>query len=438
MKPRPIAYECGRPINYSITVLVYGFAVPACACIAFAISPIAVMCYLLSLLTVINYRMSRDVLYPAFVFCAIWLIAATVYLLCPFEIDPLTWTTCAFFVFGALCFSLGCILGDRALITNRNRWFIQETTNSLPRRLLLIYSCLTLPLFVRDTIRLAGGFSFSPQFIISARDAIIATNISGEARYSSMLVSTAPMVSILCAWLLLIEDKSRILKGIAVTVVFIMCLLSTGRNMFLQFLIGWIVIVFLRAQDRSFAAMKKKGLVVLISVVALLSVLSLITKQATQGDNALQVTGTMTVEYIAGPLAAFNFEMNHFSEMYQGDDQSKSFVRVPFPTNVFTFYQDYYTNWGASGCFLALLVVGFVHGRLFYTSIHGNRVAVLFMIYLYYALALSIFSDAYSLASRHVEVIGYAVFYFWVLRNIPRVSLHIELFKYDLRVNRPS
>ena len=423
--PQPIAYNCSRLSNHSIAVLAYGFAATACACIAFVISPIAVLCYFLSLLTVINYWMSRDVLYPAFVFCAIWLIAATVYLLCPFEIDPLTWTSCAFFAFGALCFSLGCILGDRALITNRNSWFTQKTTNSLPRRLLLIYSCLTLPLFLRDTIRLAGGFSFSPQFIISVRDAIMTTTSRGETLFSSKLVSTAPMVSILCAWLFLMEDKSRILKGIAVAIVFMMCLLSTGRSMFLQFFVGWFVIAFLRAQDRSFAAMKKKGLVVIMSVVAFLTVMTLITKHATQGDNAIQVAGTMTVEYIAGPLAAFNYEIYHVSEMsqYEGEIAHGSVASVPFPVNVYTLYQNYYMAWGAIGCFLVVLVVGFVHGRLFYASIHGNRVAVFFMVYLYYAIALSIFTDAYSNAVRHVEVIGYAICYFWLLRKLPQVSL---------------
>ena len=58
-------------------------------------------------------------LYPAFVFRSIWPTAATLYLLYPFEIDLLTWISCTFFVFGALCSSLDCILEDRAFIESK-------------------------------------------------------------------------------------------------------------------------------------------------------------------------------------------------------------------------------------------------------------------------------------------------------------------------------
>ncbi|HWE86991.1 MAG TPA: O-antigen polymerase [Terracidiphilus sp.] len=361
-------------------------------------------------------------LHPAFLFCGLWCSVAVLYLFCPVTIDSLSWSACALCAGGAFCFSLGCVLGNRGVVRNRALWFVHRTTNPQPRRILLVYSLFTLPLFVRDTARMAGGFAFSAQFIISARDALIAAP-PGQTAYSNMMVSTAPMISILCAWLFLMEEDSRVLKSVAVVQVLIMCLLSTGRNMLLQFLVGWAVIAFLRVPNRNILAIKGRGVAIVLGVVTLLTVITLVTKRETQGGDAVQVAGDLTVEYIAGPLAALSFGMDHVGNMTQGTDPHGPVVNVPFPTNVYTFYQNYYIVSGVTGCLLVAFLIGAVNGGIFHAAICGNRVAAFFMAYIYYALALSIFSDAYGLVLRHVEVIAYAALYFGVLRWLPPVLL---------------
>lgn len=409
----------GATYKVYIACLILGFAL--LGILAVTHSAIATLCYLLLVLSSLNYWIGRDVLYPAFVFCVIWLVAATLFLLCPVEIDPLSRNACGLLAFGALCFSFGSVIGNRPLVNGQRPWFAESATNPQPRRLLLLYSCLTVPLFVHDTIRLAGGFSFSQQFIISARDALLASSSPGESLYSNKVVSTAPMISILCAWIFLMEDRSRLIKGIAVAIVFVMCILSTGRSMLLQFIVGWVVIAFCRSRNRSLAAMRRKGAAVGISAVVLLTLITLVTKHETQGQDALQAAGTLTVEYIAGPIAAFDYGVHNVKKMDQRNDPHGPFVEVPFATNVYTFYQNYYIRAGGFGCFLLALLIGVVHGRVFYACTHGNRFALFIMAYLDYALVLSIFTDAYSLLLRHVEVIGYAVLYFGILRKLPRV-----------------
>ena len=384
-------------------------------------SPIAALFTILLFLLVVNYWLSRDVLYPAFVFCSIWLIATGVHIVSPIVIDPPSWSAVAIFVGGAGAFTIGCAVGNRPLIRNQASW-VAQTINPQPRRLLLLYSILTLPLFFLDTVRLAGGFSLSSQFMISARDALIDAP-ANQPPYSNKIISSAPIVSILCAWLFLMEEESRIFKSIAVILALSMCVLGTGRNMLLQFLVGWLVIAFFRSPNRSLGFVKGKAIALVLVVVALLMSVSLITKRETQDADALRAARDIAITDIAESIPAFSYGMTHPDVLRQGDSAHGTFVSVPLPTNVYTFYQNVYLRSGALGCLSMSFLVGLAHGVLFSAARRGNRVALFCLAYLFYALALSIFTDAYGLILRHVEVIAYAICYFGFLRQLPRMTL---------------
>ncbi len=376
----------------------------------------------LTLLAMVNYALKADILYPAFVFCVVWDLAATVSVVSPVDIDPLSWRAFTIFAGGALCLSLGCALGDRALNKYGRAAFTSETRNSQPRRILLLYSLVMLLLFARDTARLGGGFSFSPQFFIAARDAIVDAATYGESVYSSRILSTAPMISILTAWIMLMEEPRKSLKAVAVVIAVIMGILSTGRVMLLQFFCGWMVIKLLKRPDRSLHAMGPIAISLTLALLVVMTGLTLLTKRDTQTDDALRVATNLTAVYLSGPLAAFDYGTFHPAEV-QSTSVIEPIVLVPLPVNVYTMYKPYYLRFGMAGCFLVMLLAGLIHGGLFHASSENNHVAAFFMAYLYFALTISLLSDTYGLWVRHLEVVIFAVLYFGFIRKAPHIAI---------------
>jgi len=379
---------------------------------ASTISPLAALSTTLLILTVLNYWFTRDVLYPGFLFCLVWLAATVGYLLFPGLIAPLGWRAAIIFASGATLMSLGCILGNRPLFKRSvTEVSPQLTPNPLSGRLLLIYVAIICPFFFLDTVRLAGGFEWSPMFFIRARDAIVAVHRASDApAYSNRILSTAPMTSILTVWILMLGHHSRRAIYCSVAIASFMCILTTGRTGTLQLLCGCAVIVALKRQDRSVAAMRTKLVLIATGVLLLFTATTLLTKRETQGDDMLAAASTMTMSYIAGPLAAFDFGIHHFEESEHLD----AFVGVPFYTNVYTAYRTYYLL-VRDLCSIPFLLFGAVHGILYHAAVRGRRIASFLMAYLYYALVLSPFADAYGLAIRHLQVLGIAVICFWLM-----------------------
>jgi hypothetical protein len=138
-------------------------------------SPVAVLLLGLLALSYFNYIVgSRDVLYPAFTFTAIWTAVVTVYLTCPINIRPLGWKTVGILLGGTTFFSIGSLIGNRPfrLKGYQDRKNEERTYRDNPqaRLVLLAYTILAIPWIVRDAQSLVGGGSFfSPGYFIKLR-----------------------------------------------------------------------------------------------------------------------------------------------------------------------------------------------------------------------------------------------------------------------------
>jgi oligosaccharide repeat unit polymerase len=403
-----------RNIHFAITIFVLAALLPA----TLPISPLAVLTIILLMLTILNYWISKDVLYPGFLFCLIWLSAASGYLLYPGEINPLGWRAAGTFIAGAMFLSIGCILGNRPLFRRSIPDFHAiRSTSATFGLLLLAYVAIICPFFFLDTVRLAGGFEWSPLFFIRARDAIVEVHRASDTpAYSNRILSTAPMTAILATWILMLGNHSRLTKVTCTAIALFMSILTTGRTGLLQLLCGCAVIILLRMRDRSFTAMRRTIALLAGGTLVLLTCITLLTKRETQGNDMMAAASTMTMSYIAGPLAAFDFGIHHFEQSQHLD----SFVSVPFYTNVYTAYRTYYLLLG-NLCSVPFLLFGAVHGFLYNGAVRGRKIAQFLMAYLYYALILSPFADAYGLALRHVEVMGIAIACFIIAPKFSRL-----------------
>lgn len=409
-------------------------------------TPATVLLLALLALSVVNYYLgSRDILYPAFTFTAVWSMAVAVYCFYPMEIDRISWSTLSVFLGGAGSFSVGSLVGNRPLTRQTPRYPKRPTSewqdNPQARIVLLVYSLLVFPLFAFDTVRIGGAISLSPTFFINLRENIIASSMDNVSTvYSNKIISTAPMITVLTLFVLVMEEKRRWTIWICALCVVAYSLLMTGRGLFMQMLCGWTLLAVMKSKDRRLGKMSKKLLIPALIAVALMSLMTLLTKLDTQGSDGLEVAGTLTVKYVTGPIAGFDYLVRH-PNMFKGQSVStleevltplskllgfryeappvvQPSVSIPFPTNLYTCYGPYYEDFGLTGCLVAFALFGVVEGHVFYGAIHGSRVSAFILAYLSYALMLSIFGDSYHLLVRYLYVGCYSLAYFCVLSRI--------------------
>jgi oligosaccharide repeat unit polymerase len=415
-------------------------------------SSAALMLFCLVGLTGVNYLIGgRDVLYPAFIFCATWSLATAVYLLCPLEIDNLVWKTVLIFVGGAICFTLGSVIGNRPLAKRKVVLFANPASSRLGVRLLLLYCLIVLPFVVLDTARLAGQSIFSPEFFIASKEAF--TN--SDTLHRSKILSSASVIAVHTAWLLLLEGERKLLVLLGGCSAAIMCLLGGTRGTLLPLIAGCLVVVLFRQSNRTLRAVGMKIAVVAVAVVLLMTLLSLVIKKETQGANGIQVAVNMSTAYVAGPLAAFNYQVTHpaafkdqpwntltqlVSPLVKGGvinvtlpPVNEDFINIPFPFNVFTIYKPYYHDLGIIGCMVVLFLLGFIYGFIFRATVRGNRMALFLFAALTEPLVMSIFHDPFNYRlTIFVFTLGFALFYFQVLRRLPRLKFqHSHLVKFS-------
>lgn len=397
------------------------------------------------LLVVLNYWAGRcNVLYPPFVFCAVWCVATSVYLNCPVAIDELDYKTIGILVGGAACLSIGALIGRIAFSTSAPVWFSQRVRNTQWGELLLLYCLFMVPIFFYETLRLVGHFNFSPEFLIAVKAHVVDSLSEGDALYGNKLVRSAPMVSILTAWLFVVEARKKLLVIVAITISIIFCVLTAGRSGFLMLICGIFVLVIFRRPNRTFSAVFRRIAVISTLGVVVMTLFTLLVKQETQTEDGLKVASTMTAVYIAGPLAGFNYRVLHPGE-FEGQPHStfaavllpltgtglfhlrpmpvfEDFVQVPFPINVFTFYKPYYQDFGVAGCLVLPFAIGFLSSFVFEASMRGNQVALFLLCVNIYIFAYSTFTTLNQFA-LYAYTAAYAVSYFGLLSRLPIVRL---------------
>jgi oligosaccharide repeat unit polymerase len=407
---------------------------------------------LTSLLAGANYRLTNDVLYPGFLISTVWALAAFVYVFCPLALDAISWKTVIICSGSLWFFSMGCFLGtrvrfDRASAGSNN---LLRRTNSVAIFLLILYSLATVPLFMRDTARLANTpFELSPQFFIEARGAVVESLVDETRAYSSVVVSSAPLLAIFTCFVTLIEEKSRLLRALSVSIAVFLAILTTGRVALLLLFCGWFLIALIGKSDRRMTAIGRRLTYTGLAVILALTSVSLLTKAETQSDSGDQLTlaTQLSIAYIAGPIAAFDHLVRHesvfqeqqnntFADLfapasrtfglgYQSPPTVEPWVTVPIPVNVYTSFKPYYHDFGVLGCFFAFGFIGCMHGALFRAANHGSRAALFFLAGISYALIFSPFTDAYHHIFHYVYLSGYACLYFVFLKRLPDLRFRV-------------
>lgn len=396
----------------------------------------------------INYLVGgRDVLYPAFTYTAIWTIVAAAYVFCPIEVDRIGWRTVVIFLAGGASFSAGAILGNRPLFPAKGADIsaldrVTETDNPQSRNVLLACTILLTLIFVLLIIRIAGGISsINLQFLLRLNAP--GSPLEDAGSFTTAVTGSGGLLPVLTLWVLVMEEKRRWMIIICGVCVVIFPLFVTQRGLVMTAFCGCITLFLLKRRDRSFERMAAPLSLSGLGIVGIMVLMSL-TKFWTQTPGGFSPTAGAWM-YVTGPLAAFDYAVYH-PEAYEGQPAAvfaqvltplshlhlvryqpwleatgsglDRFVFVPFPANVYTAYKPYYEDFGPIGCFASFIFIGFIEGYLFYRAVRGSKLAVFFLAYLSSALMFSTFDDNYHGFSRHLNILIFAVGYFWIMSRI--------------------
>jgi oligosaccharide repeat unit polymerase len=386
------------------------------------------------LLTVLNYRAHRSVLYPPFIFCAMWLLDLLVFRLGLIEINPLHGNTLAIVAAGAASFSIGGFLAGlapRALLRTHLCLFSpkpQKVSESF-RTILMICLLCGLPVMSYQTLKLSqsqgGGFS-----LMQARVATIEAYQNGDASGSFSDVFTR--IALVTPFLFAIEKKDR--KFWVVTVgAFIVCILSTGRGILLSLISGLSAIYILQTKQESLRG-AMRFLRWPMALFATLWIGLIFTNKDTEEmtGGVAGIATSFVLSYIAGPLAAFDgvvqrpadyimtashlfqFPLRLAAALHLITDYARpplidSFVQVPFPMNVYTVFKFSFLELGIIGTIVLMLFVGLLHSLLYLKARQGGSFFIYLFAFSIYSVLMVIFDDCYLDVGSYLRVIAFGL-----------------------------
>jgi len=412
--------------------------------------PIHTLLWAFVLCSEINYLLRPDILYPAFIFSAVWVVSTAVYAWFPGQIDPLQWPAVLVVLSGAVSFSVGCAFGARRVSTGQT-WFPKSNGNPRTRYLLLAYCVAMVPVSIYSTMKLAGTYNVSAAMFAAARQAVVDLQSEGSTASLSPLLDRTPTIACATAVILLMEENKKWLIALSIAAALILGLFSTGRG-WLLLLCGWGFITLLRARSRSFLVVSKYVITAGIIIVLALTLQTLLTKRETQqgaaGDrSAISVAIDLTADNFAGPLAGLNSIIenpstfrdqsnNTFAPIlsllrlvgfrYEPPPPFDPFIPVPFMVNAFTAYKAFYVDFGSIGCCLALLICGSISGLFFTFAVGGNKFSTFVFCYVAYAVVFSPFQNSFILLTRYAYVFLFATAYFVCVPRFPTLTLSLS------------
>jgi len=396
-------------------------------------------------LAIFNYRHARrNVLYPPFLFCMIWVSVLSLYFL--LYLVPIIHmsTLHVYTLFVVLAASVVFSLGGMVI---RRRYYVSPAVvlndkKSIYKKI-LFFCCLgLLPFFFLEIRRLSalGGID---GFLASARVGLVEELTNGRSAFGGTLTTIAPLLAIFLAFIFVIEVRDwreeRVWIAVSVFIAIVFCVLTTGRAGFLKLLVGLAGIYLLKTGRFSAKDAWKLLRWPLLIFVLIFTTLVPLTKNISNTDETLtEAIAQFSVGYAVLPLAGFDYVVDHIEEYKYTpnftlreltaiaghlpgvsstpQEEPNDFLLVPLFTNVYTAISRYYIDFGLSGTLMAMFVFGLGQTWLFWRAVRGDPFYVFLFAITLYPLGMIAFDDTYTLFSHYFAELVFAIVYFRLLR----------------------
>lgn len=387
-------------------------------------------------------RYTRDALHPGVLQVGLWGCVGLCYQLLPHGMRPLSPYTLLLVTLGCLAFALASLAVARHPRTasgialpaaDRDAW-----GTTLVRPLLFWVALLGLPLFLTKAVEIADSISLTESMLLNLRIAL--TGEDGDTQTYGLLAYLLP-VSFTSTLVELAASRRRgfELKGwVALLVSLGYSVLSTGRTYLFVLFIALAFIALMQRRIRP-AAMAWVGLALVGLLFFGMGWLFDKIGEDSPNTNALSALDAFSL-YLLGSLAAFDLWLAAPPPLDWGLNVLRSpiavlaslglniqvpalvkeYVYIPEPTNVYTVFLPYVTDFGLMGAIGAFAFFGWLQARLYRAARTGDpRMVILYALSMY-PLLLQFFQDQYfSLLTTWVV---FAVLVLASFRRVPAIS----------------
>lgn len=289
----------------------------------------------------------------------------------------------------------------------------------------------------------AQGSVLAGSFMARARSAQVnATDQSGIARPILMyFVECVTYTSIL----FLTDERDR-LFWLTFTIAFVSCVVGAGRIAFLLLFSGVTCVYLIKDKRENFMPAFRFARWPFFAFLFIFFIL-MFTAKDTSGikSSAAMFAEHSLIQYIIGPTAALDYVLQHPSEYvgapnhtfklflgvassvglinYAPPPAFDSFLFVPFPTNVYTVYKYYITDFGVVAALAISTIMGFGHAFL-YRKAHAVGGIWLYMFAVTMGTVITvIFDDGYS----NFGVFSTALLFGLLFFSLKRIGLGLRL-----------
>jgi oligosaccharide repeat unit polymerase len=275
---------------------------------------VAAAAFLLAVLTFLNLRFGKTLLYPPAMFCALWTFLLVCLCLAGDYFFPVSWETLSFYVLGAAAFSFGgwmnrssarvCLAPISPPPPDRRRFLDWILTTSV------IVFVAGIPFYWRYMQELAASSPFaSINSMWAVRDALIKSSEEGGMKsFSQFIFDSFSGFSILIAFLGCLEDRVSLFQKIRfytlIGVALLFNLGTAGRVGIFFLLVGLVIIASIRRGRINYKLVCYGALAF---VLAFAPVAILMNKggdvRASVGENAVGIFRSMADYTLAGVVA---------------------------------------------------------------------------------------------------------------------------------------
>jgi len=406
----------------------------------------AVDAIFLALLTILNFIVGkRRILYPPLIYSLVWFAATALFWVAPIqlnEVHAITWWVIAL---GAFAFSVGgwiTALLPQSLFALRMRVLSHPTASSFGRVVLLAICILAVPIMLNDILSRGGGGGFG-QVFMNARDASV--SMAGAGQSHSYIIANLPVFSILVAVICLIEQRDRIF-WIALLSSLACCVLSTGRTYVLMLFAALAATQMLKNRQDNVSGLLRIGLLPLLAFFVLFIGLVFVNKDVSNFEGTGAILTNFVLAYFVVPIPALDYVLTHSSEYTHAAHHTfalllnifsalgfsvnvpsafDSYVFVPLPTNVYTVYKFYFTDFGLIGALGGIIAIAFLQTVVYRRATNNGNVSVFFCSILVFPAILSIFDDAYSGYLLLMIKAGILALVYWGALNRMHIGMRI-------------
>ena len=379
-------------------------------------------------------------MHPAVLFAGLWFVVLLIHFTAGFtvldELLPVSTKTYLILLVGVLFFSLGCFLQQiisekRAALSPQNPEVYSGkdfSIHPLLPYLLLVIIAAGLPFYIQASYKLFIASQIDNFFVGLRTELTYGGKDIGPVKYFMSFSFVAYAFSIY-AMLKEPSRKNKLLFGLTLLITLTYAVFATGRTFLFIIFIEYIGVRY--AVTQQFSAQKMVRFLSLF--VLIFSIIGIIygkggSAEGTLSDN-LEAASETTAIYIASPINALDQEVsNAQNTTYDGNnslqffiklinqftlfpvfkvrDIIQSYVFVPYPTNVYTYYSLYIRDFGPIYAWVLLGLFGFIHTAFHQQAMRARQVRyVFYYAFLLYPLLLSFFGDQYfSLISTWIQI----------------------------------